>query len=76
MEARLRGIGATDEWVATLRRARFVAPQAPVVAAGIATTSAPSLPAKARKFTRYELRPIYFGREARMAVYASVVSPK
>jgi hypothetical protein len=57
-EARLRRVGATDEWISVLQRARYNPP-------AIEPTGPP-------QFSRYELHPLYFGNEARIAPYVEV----
>lgn len=58
-EARLRRAGATDEWINLLRQTRYVP---------AATGSLQPVPP-----TRDQLRPLYFGREARITPYVGVM---
>lgn len=64
-EARLRQVGAGDEWIEVLRRATFNPPtEAPANRAAI--QERPSFP-------RRQLRPLYFGNEGRITPYVSVM---
>lgn len=56
-EARLRRVGANDEWMAVLQRATYIPPPRMV-----ANEGKPS-------FSKRDLRPLYFGNEARIAPY-------
>ncbi|MBY0495124.1 MAG: hypothetical protein K2Y23_13015 [Cyanobacteria bacterium] len=60
-EARLRAAGADDEWIAMLRRATVSRPISQVSVQEV------------RTFQRRDLRPLYFGTEARIAPYVSVM---
>lgn len=59
-EARLRHAGADDDWIAVLRRARFNPP------ARAATHMGPTI-------GRRQLRPLYFGTEARVSFYTGLL---
>jgi len=60
VESRLRRAGADDEWIAVLRKAEFI-PSQPQP-----SRASSSVPA------RRDLRPLYFGREARVIPYVGI----
>jgi hypothetical protein len=80
-EARLRRAAASpaiaDEWITMLRRVKFVGPEpvsapAPNPAPTPRSDSFPTRAPRRRSFSRDELRPIYFGRDAHIEAYVDV----
>jgi hypothetical protein len=68
-EARLRGVGATDDWIAMLKGARVV-----MVAAPQALDSLESTGVGERQYSLSELLPLYYDRGLRVETYVTVAS--
>lgn len=74
METRLRNAGAGDEWIAVLRKSRYNPPIAASPSPASQSTRRTPVDLVAPTLTKAQLHPIYFGNEARITPYVSVLN--